>query len=69
MKFKIHFFLSAILSWKTNVELMEEMPKTLLKPDDLKSEVDMSFKILDENVNIGQIKKVHVFDNSCMGNT
>ena len=40
---------------------MEQMPKTLLKPNDLKSEVDKSFKILDENVNIGQIKKKYMY--------
>ena len=51
------FIFSAMLSWTTHLKPDSELPKELLSVDALLNIVDVSIKVLDENVNLTRIKK------------
>ena len=51
------FIFSAMLSWTTRLKPDSELPKESLSVDALLNIVDVSIKVLDENVNLTRIKK------------
>ena len=51
------FIFSAMLSWTTHLKPDSELPKELLSVDALLNIVNVSIKVLDENVNLTRIKK------------
>ena len=54
---KIYIFIfSAMLSWTTHFKPESELPKELLSVDVLLNIVDVSIKVLDENVSLTLFK-------------
>jgi hypothetical protein len=50
------FIFSAMLAWTTHLKPDSELQKELLSVDALLNIVDVSIKVLDENVNLTRIK-------------